>query len=305
MALGIAAAREQPLGRKTLTLAAFLSTTTNIKKAINMALRSVNLKLDTLTAEDIEAERIRRLMASGQFDKPAFPLLDGMADFDGAVLAGTYETCRADVEQLMQGAPPAHFDSSNTFYSTPDAEILYLMVRSLAPTRIIEIGSGNSTRIIRQAITDGKLTVSHIAIDPEPRADITGFTDSVLRHRFEETNVMDELGALETNDILFIDSSHQVHVANDVVKLFCNVVPALAPGIAIHVHDVFLPFDYPAPFCTDHSGFGEQYLVQVMLAARPREILWPGYFVQKLRPDLHENLPFLAAGRAQSFWFRT
>jgi hypothetical protein len=42
-----------------------------------------------------------------------------------------------------------------------------------------------------------------------------------------------------------------------------------------------------------------------MLAARPREILWPGYYVQKLRPELREDLPFLATGRAQSFWFKS
>jgi hypothetical protein len=244
-------------------------------------------------------------VALGQFDKPAFQLLHGMELFDAAILAGTYAKCRDDVERLMQGAPPAFFDRTNNFYSTPDAEILYLMVRSLAPKRIVEIGSGNSTLIIRQAIADAGLGATHIAIDPEPRADITGFADRVLRCRFEETDVMEELRALEKNDILFIDSSHQVHVANDVAKLFCNVVPALTQGVAIHVHDIFLPFDYPEPFCTDYSGWGEQYLVQVMLAASPREILWPGYFVQKLRPELGEGLPFLGAGRAQSFWFRT
>lgn len=205
----------------------------------------------------------------------------------------------------MQGAPPALYDSTNTFYNTPDAEILYLMVRKLQPKRIVEIGSGNSTRIIRQAIADGKLDVRHVAVDPEPRADIAGLTDRVLHQRFEETDVTDELRALEADDILFIDSSHQVRVANDVTKLFCNAIPSLAPGVAVHVHDVFLPFDYPVPFCTDYPGWGEQYLVQVMLAARPREVLWPGYYVQKMRPELRDGLPFLASGRAQSFWFST
>src|SRR5262249_26270842 len=159
--------------------------------------------------------------------------------------------------------------------STPDAEVLYLMVRSLGPKRILEIGSGNSTRIIRQAIVDGNLLVSHVAIDPEPRADVTGLTDRLLRQRFEESGVIDELQALERNDILFIDSSHQVHIANDVARLFCNTIPALTTGVVIHVHDVFLPFDYPEPFCTEYSDWGEQYLVQVMLASRARKILWP------------------------------
>jgi hypothetical protein len=282
-----------------------MSLTTNIKDAINTALRPINLKLDTLTAEKVEADRVQRQIVIGQFERPAYPLLDGMRTFDGAPLGATFAACRTDLDRLLQGGPPGRFDRANTFYNTPDAEILYLMVRSLSPKRIVEVGSGNSTRIIRQAVADGRLIVSHIAIDPEPRADITGLTDRVLRQRFEETDAMGELCALEANDILFVDSSHKVHVANDVSKLFCNAIPALAPGVVVHVHDVFLPFDYPEPFCVDYSGWGEQYLLQVMLAARPREILWPGYYLQKLRPELRQALPFLASGRAQSFWFRT
>jgi hypothetical protein len=56
---------------------------------------------------------------------------------------------------------------------------------------------------------------------------------------------------------------------------------------------------------TAYSDWGEQHLLQVMLAARPRDTLWPGDYVQKLRPDVRERLPFLATGRAQSFWFKT
>ncbi len=279
--------------------------TTTIKATLNSMLRRVNLRLDTLTAENIEAARIRRQIAMGQFREPVFPLLDGMQTFDGRRLAETYATCRGDVDRLMAGAEPARFDPDNGFFSSPDAEILYLMVRWLAPRRIVEVGSGNSTRIIRQAITDAGLSVEHLAIDPEPRADIKGMAGHMLLQRFEETDVIDEVNSLERNDILFIDSSHLVHVANDVAKLFCNVIPVLAPGVVVHVHDIFLPFDYPEPFCTDYSGWGEQYLLQVMLAERPREILWPGYYVQQMRPEFHERLPFLSNGGGQSFWFAT
>jgi hypothetical protein len=281
-----------------------MAITTSIKATLNSLLVQGNLKLDTLTAEKIEADRIRRQIAIGQFREPVFPLLDGMQSFDGRRLAETYAICRGEVDRLMEGAEPARFDPNNGFFSSPDAEILYLMVRLLEPVRIVEVGSGNSTRIIRQAITDVGLSVDHLAIDPEPRADIKGMVGRILLKRFEETDVMDELCALERNDILFIDSSHLVHVANDVAKLFCNVIPSLAPGVAVHVHDVFLPFDYPEPFCTDYSGWGEQYLLQVMLASRPRKILWPGYYLQQIRPELRHGLPFLSKGRAQSFWFR-
>lgn len=277
--------------------------TTLVKNRINQTLQHVNLRLDTLTAETVEAERIRRQIAIGQFEKPAFPLLVGMRGYDFRPLVEAWQAVRDDCDRLMSGGGVG-YDPDNTFFRSPDAELLYLMVRRLAPKRIIEIGSGNSTRIIRQAILDGGLSVQHLAIDPEPRADIDGLTDRILYARFEETDAYDELGTLGSNDILFIDSSHQVHVANDVAKLFCKVLPALAPGVVVHVHDVFLPFDYPEPFCTDYPGWGEQYLLQVMLASRPREILWPGYYVQQCHSEARDVLPFLGNGRAQSFWFR-
>lgn len=117
--------------------------------------------------------------------------------------------------------------------------------------------------------------------------------------------MLNEIHSLAANDIVFVDASHLVHVANDVTKLFCNAIPARKPGVALHMHDVLLSFDYSEPFCTKYSFWGEQYLLQVMLATHPREILWPGYYVQKLRPELREGLPILASGRAQSFWFRS
>lgn len=281
-----------------------MAISSRIKSLVNRPLSLANMKLDTLTKEKAEAHRISRQKALGRFEQPDFPLLEGMSTFDGKMLANAYSSYKSDLDRMMQGAPPSNFDCSNHFFTTPDAEILYLMVRALSPNRIVEIGSGNSTKIVRQAIIDGGLTVNHIAIDPEPRSDIAGLTDKVLRSRFEEVDVSEELEQLATNDILFIDSSHLVNVANDVVNLFCKVIPRLKSGVAVHVHDVFLPYEYPEPFCELYSDWGEQYLLQAMLASGPREILWPGYFVQKLRADLHEALPFVRQGRAQSFWFR-
>jgi uncharacterized UPF0146 family protein len=282
-----------------------MTLSTRIKNTLNALLRPANLKLKTLSDEKIEANRIQRQASSGHFKQPVFPLLTGMTTFDVSELVATYNRYRIDVERMIGGALPGNFNPRNPFFTTPDAELLYLMIRSFAPKRIIEIGSGNSTRIIRQAIEDGGLTVFHVAIDPEPRADITGLADSVIRERFEEADIAETIRALEANDILFIDSSHQVHVANDVVKLFCNVIPELAPGVAVHVHDVFLPYDYPEPFHIDYPGWGEQYLLQVLLASKPHDILWPGYYLQKMHPEVQDVLPFLLGGRAQSFWFKT
>ncbi len=177
------------------------------------------------------------------------------------------------------------------------------MIRLLAPGRIVEVGSGNSTRVIRQAIADGDLAVTHIAIDPSPRSDIAPLVDKLHLLRFEDAQIDEILSELGKNDILFIDLSHEVRVASDVAKLFCATIPRLQAGVVVHVHDIFLPYDYPEPFCTQYSDWGEQYLLQVMLHSHNNDVLWPGYYAQRLRPELAHELPFLVNGRAQSFWF--
>jgi len=279
--------------------------TTTIKNALNYVFAPVNLRIGTLTAERRETNRIRRLMRVGQFSNPAYPIFAGLQNFDPNPLCSAFEAFRADVGALMKGGiSPGFYDPSNAYFKSPDAEVLYLIVRTFAPRRIVEIGSGNSTRIVRQAIADGRLEAEHIAIDPNPRSDIAGMVDKMHLNHFEDTEANNIFCSLESRDIVFIDSSHEVRVANDVAKLFCVTIPSLASGVIVHVHDIFLPFDYPEPFCTRFPHWGEQYLLHVLLLGQGYQVLWPGYYVQKMRPDLQRALPFLGGGTAQSFWFR-
>ena len=276
---------------------------TRIKYALNKILASHNIKIGTYTAQRLEEQRIKRQLELGWFDAPVFPLLHGMNGYSSEAIASSYVAYRFELQRLMAGNGDTGFNPENDYYRSPDTEVLYCLVRQLKPKRILEIGSGNSTAVIRQAILDGGLEVFHTAIDPEPREDISALADRIIRARYEEMDLDCEIKSLEANDILFIDSSHEVHVANDVVKLFCNTLPSLAPGVAIHIHDVFLPYDYPDPFCKAFPNWGEQYLLQAFLQSQAKKILWPGYYVQRLRPDLHPGLPFLSKGVAQSFWF--
>jgi hypothetical protein len=59
-----------------------------------------------------------------------------------------------------------------------------------------------------------------------------------------QTVPLDVFGALAANDILFIDSSHTVRVGSDVNYLFLEVMPRLARGVLVHIHDIHLPYDY-------------------------------------------------------------
>jgi hypothetical protein len=255
-------------------------------------------------AREAEQARLRDFEAAGGLTSPAYALSPGMEAFDTAFLAGALSQFGPDLARLADPAVNSTgFSPDNGYFGSPDSDVLYLMMRAFAPSRVVEVGCGHSTRVTRQAILDGGLGTELTAIDPFPRKDIAHLVDRFEQQRLETADpaIFD---ALQAGDILFIDSSHQVRMSNDVAHLFCRILPALAPGVLIHVHDVFLPYEYPKRFFYDCPGWGEQYVVHALLQGGGYDILWPGYYLQRSRPASAAALPFLNNGRAQSFWLR-
>lgn len=271
---------------------------------INTVLDPLDVKLVDRRPEADEQARLRGFERRGGLEAPAYALSPGMAGFDIAPLvAEAKDHARAlealrDPERNQTGYRP-----QNGYYDSPDAEALYLMIRRFRPARVIEVGCGNSTRVTRQAALDGGLDTSITAIDPFPRADIAHVVDDFRQARLEDVEA-ELFGTLEPGDVLFIDSSHVVRMSNDVAHLFCRIIPALKPGVVIHVHDVFLPYEYPKRFFYDCPGWGEQYMLHALLQSGGYELLWPGYYLQQARPEAMLEIPFLSRGRAQSFWMR-
>jgi hypothetical protein len=251
-----------------------------------------------------DRSRLEAFERRGGLERPAYALSPGMEGFDPAPMARGLAEHRAGLDRLRD---PARNDTGyapgNGYFEIPDAAALYLLVRRFAPKRVVEIGCGHSTRVTRQAIIDGGSETKLTAIDPHPRAEIAHLVD-----RFEpaelETVEAQVFSGLGPGDVLFIDSSHQVRVGNDAAHLFCRIIPALASGVLIHVHDVFLPYEYPKRFCYDCPSWGEQYLLHALLQGGGYELLWPGYYLQNARPDALAAMPFLREARAQSFWIR-
>ncbi len=257
--------------------------------------------IDRVTERD-EHQRLSAFERAGGLTSPAYALSPGMDGFDLGQLVEEYQvhagalSALKDPQQNQTG-----YRVNNGYYDSPDADALYLMIRRFRPQHVIEVGCGNSTRVTRQAVIDGGLETRITAVDPFPRADIAHVVDQFEQKRLEEVDpaLFDQL---EAGDILFIDSSHVVRMSNDVAHLFCRIIPSLKPGVVIHVHDVFLPYEYPKRFFYDCPGWGEQYVLHAMLQSGDYEMLWPGYYLQQDRPDAMEALPFLKEGRAQSIW---
>lgn len=280
---------------------------TQLGTLANSVLNRIGLKLETLTSYNQETRRLRRLHESGYFDKPAFPLLNGLRSMNSDAIFECVDAHRSRFDDLWVPSNNAtEFSADNEYFPSPDAEVLYCMVRMHEPDTIVEIGCGHSTRISRLAILDAKTETKLVTIDPLPRNDVVKFSDQNLVCPVEELVEPTPFSRLRENDILFIDSSHELKAGNDLVYLYLNVIPFLHPGVLIHIHDIFLPYDYPWDWVHERRmRYSEQYLVQMMLSMENQfEILWAGYYLQKSHPRFRHYFPDNRSHTAQSLWLR-
>ena len=153
---------------------------------------------------------------------------------------------------------------NNIFFSALDAIALYGLLGRTTPTQYFEVGSGNSTKFARRAIEDFGLKTTITSIDPAPRAEVDQLCDHIIRQPVEDVD-MEIFEQLGPGDMLFIDNSHRAFQNSDVTVFFLDILPSLKPGILVHLHDIFLPFDYPSLWADRH--YSEQYLLATHLLA--------------------------------------
>ena len=172
------------------------------------------------------------------------------------------ERYAAALESIGSEPPPAPRWNQDWFPRL-DAAAAYAMVRDTRPRRIVEVGSGHSTRFLARAVADGRLDTRITAVDPEPRASLAGLNVRWLKDKVQFTDP-GLFESLEESDILFIDSSHQLRPGTDVEFLMVEVLPSLRAGVRVHFHDIFLPDDYPAQWAW--RRYNEQPAVEKLLA---------------------------------------
>ena len=205
------------------------------------------------------------------------------------------------IASARAASPAPRFDQS--WFPTLDAVAAYTLVRQYGPRRIIEIGSGHSTRFLARAVADGALPTEITAIDPAPRAVLAG-----LPIRFVPAVVQScdpaVFGALQQGDILFIDSSHILMPGTDVDWLFNRVLPQLPAGVLVHIHDIFLPDDYPADW--SWRGYNEQQAVGPLLLGGFRPLFSSHWAVTRMADAVQQSvigrLPVPAEALPASLW---
>lgn len=173
---------------------------------------------------------------------------------------------RLDLAAVSSGNPTTYF-AANGQYPPLDAWILEAMVRHLRPRRMIEVGSGFSSLItarVNREFLGG--TLDFTCVEPFPRdflAAVPGIS-ALVEQKVQDVD-LDLFCALADGDVLFIDTSHTIKTGGDVPWIFHEILPRLAPGVVVHIHDVFLPREYPELWVSEGWGWSEQYLVHSFL----------------------------------------
>ena len=194
----------------------------------------------------------------------------------------------------------------NPYFPTPDAELYGAMLLRWKPHLVTEVGSGFSTAVARVAIDRGGLDCVLRVIDPEPRISVDDLADDVERVPVERSSLVG--AGVPEHSLLFIDSSHVVRSGGDAPFLYCELLPSLPPNVLVHVHDVFLPYDYPPVYV--RRGYNEQYLLHALLANNHLlEVLFATHLMAREHRPLMRSVfgsqvgdgPFGGA----SFWFRS
>ena len=192
----------------------------------------------------------------------------------------------------------------NGVYESGDAEFWYNMIRLKKPKKIIEVGSGHSTKMARLAIeanqkSDPNYQCKHVCIEPYEMPWLEKIGVEVLRKKVEDVG-LDFFSQLDAGDILFIDSSHVIRPQGDVLFEYLEVIPLLKPGVIVHIHDIFSPRDYPKEWIVDEVRlWNEQYLLEAFLSFNHEwKIIGAVNFLCHNHFDLlKEKCPKLTAGR--------
>lgn len=204
------------------------------------------------------------------------------------------------------------FYLQNGLYESVDAESLYGILRHIKPRKVLELGSGASSHVIdfaRRANEADGSPFTHEIIDPYPFENPMGpVTDAVVRPFRVETLDPYEVEQLEDGDVFFVDTTHTVKTGGDVAHIILNLFPRLPRGVWAHVHDIFLPYEYPHDWVVrQRRAWAEQYMLQAFLALNQAyEVVFPAQAVARLAPDVVKDvIPSFGPGVSPgAFWVR-
>ncbi len=219
-----------------------------------------------------------------------------------SVLAAIDE--HGEIVERFDGASPPEPRWQQDWFPGLDGAAAYALVRRHRPARILEVGSGHSTRFLARAVADGGFACEIHCVDPAPRADLASLDVKLVTKPLQDV-ALDALPALAAGDILFIDSSHLALPGSDVDRLFSRLLPTLPAGVLVHVHDIFLPDPYPSTW--GWRVYSEDLVVAAWLAAGGLEPVFASHYVRsrlaaEIATGVAGRIPHAATAPESSLW---
>ncbi len=201
--------------------------------------------------------------------------------------------------------------TGNQWFRLPDAFTLSGIIRMEKPARIIEVGSGFSSAVTLDTlqVTGQAAELTFIEPNPERLVSLLSEDDhgraSIVARQVQEIPV-EVFQRLEAGDVLFIDSSHVAKVGSDVTFLFLRVLPALKPGVLVHLHDIFYPYSYPMDWIREGYAWNESLMLRAFLVGNNSfEIVAFNSFAKHSFPELFAaKFPAFLEHNTGSLWLR-
>ena len=208
------------------------------------------------------------------------------------------------------GRPNLRYTFDQNFYCYADAIYLHGILRHFQPRKIIEVGSGHSSAMIldtNELFLKGEMTCTFIEPYPDRLLSTLRAGEKQNIHLMQSgvQNVSpDVFSPLAANDILFIDSSHVSKYGSDVNYLMFEILPVLKPGVIVHIHDIFYPFEYPKDWLLEGRAWNEAYLVRAFLQHNHdwEVLLFADFAGKKFRPFLATHMPLCLKNTGCGLW---
>jgi predicted O-methyltransferase YrrM len=205
--------------------------------------------------------------------------------------------------------PLVRYYFDNDYYTHNEAVVLYSIMRHVKPKKIVEIGSGFTSAIMldtNQRFFDNKISLCFIDPYPERLLGLMDEKDHISCKVIAQEVQSVPLGIyreLEAGDILFVDSSHVAKTGSDLNHILFEILPVLQPGVLIHFHDIFYPFEYPKEWVMQGRNWNENYFIRAFLMHNHtyRIRLYSDYIFTHHR-DAFIPMPLAHGVRGSSLW---
>nr|MDA3851946.1 class I SAM-dependent methyltransferase [Spirochaetaceae bacterium] len=200
----------------------------------------------------------------------------------------------------MEKNEKSRYTFDNSFFTAHDVILLYSLLRHIKPKQVIEVGSGFSSAAMldtREKFPEIGTQFTFIEPFPERLYSLLKEDDkehcTILEEYLQDVDI-NIFQQLQPGDMIFIDSGHQLKTGSEVVYLLFEILPRLTPGVLIHFHDIFWPFEYPQEWIDVGRCWNETYALRAFLQNNSKyEIFYfSSYMGNVHKKEVNSLMPF-------------